>query len=172
MIKKINAILALLTGFLAIAHIFLRGGLLVGVFPFMMIMKAIDHSILLVFILHVCLSICILFFSGNPNFKYIQYNHSTFAQRAFGILLMIMIHCHSQNYFANGQLVQPSVIGMISEILFTFLFVAHFNISIDKGLTTLGLYNKKVEIIVKVLTIIYGLLAIYAIITYFVGGMR
>lgn len=169
MLKKINAITAFILSFLVLLHIVLMSLLLTGVVGFNPIFNTIGKLLLIVFVTHIIISLCIMFFYSGNGIKYPKLNKSTVEQRLSSIILLIMIHFHMRNYFSDNVLVQPSWFGYITEIIFTVLFMCHFMPSIDKGLLTLGINSKTVIMITKIIFILAFALSLVSVSVYFLG---
>lgn len=171
MLKKINAILSFITGIMAIGHTIAEGLILFGVTKPEPGIPIPGIILLSCFTLHVILSLVIVFFKSGNGITYPKLNKATVMQRIMALVLAFFIHTHANNYTSGGALVTPTVLGLITEILFVWSAFAHFNISTDKGLTTLGISKKPLVIVCRLLTIAAFVFALVAIFTYFLGAL-
>jgi len=171
MLKKINAMLSFITALLALAHTVIMGLTMIGVIGFNPVFSVIGIALLVVFSIHIALSLIVMFFTSGDGFKYPKLNISTIEQRLSAILLLLFVHFHMNNYFANGNLVKQSVLGLVTELLFSVIIMSHFMPSLEKGLTTLGLYGKTAVTIIKIIALACFIFSIVAILIYFVGAL-
>lgn len=171
MLKKINAVSAILLSIFVLLHIVFMSLLLLGVVEFLPVFGIIGKLLLTVFVTHIIISLCIVFLYSGNGIKYPKLNKSTVVQRLSSIILLVLIHFHMRDYFSDNVFVQPSWFGYISEMIFTVLLMCHFIPSIDKGLLSLGINSKTVSMIMKIIFILAFALSLVSVSVYFLGAI-
>jgi len=171
MIKKVNAVLAFLAAIAMLLHIAAMSAVLCGVSEFLPVFSVIGKALSRVFLLHVCLSVGIMFFSGGNGFRYPKLNKSTVVQRLSSLLLLIVIHFHMGNYFTDQGFVPPRMFGFVTELLLTALLLSHYLPSVDKGLLSLGINSKALTLIVRIVFLPAFALAFVSVCVYFLGAL-
>lgn len=181
-IKKINAVLGLLVMLVLLCHAGIMSvSLYTGWYNFS-ICKMFAKLTLAIFILHILLSLIILFFrhDGADVSVYKRANIRLIVQRASALCLIAFVHFHMKAYahMATGEVLSPvkAIVILIMEILFISFVLIHVAASFSKAFITLGILTspEKARImdrIVFVLLGIAGVIAIVGVTRFFIGGI-
>lgn len=171
-LRKINAVLSLITAFLLLDHaIFFsiwmlsRGRMAASATNMPWILVGLTA-------IHAVLSIVILIVNRKGGDKqeqkqknYFKLNISTYIQRITGMLMIILLALHiigSANYF------QPKILHAIFQPLFFIISLAHVSVSTGKALITLGIGNAKaVKIVDITVSIICAITLVASIIGFY-----
>lgn len=169
-LRKINAVLSLITAFLLLDHaIFFsiwmlsRGRMAASATNMPWILVGLTA-------IHAALSIIILIINrkskGEQKQKtYFKLNIPTYIQRITGMLMIILLALHiigSANYF------QPKILHAIFQPLFFIISLAHVSVSTAKALITLGIGNAKaVKIVDITVSIICAITLVASIIGFY-----
>lgn len=172
MLKKINAIFAYITGALILMHTITMGLTMLGKVELKPIFAIIGMALTGALSIHIFISLFIMFFNKGNVLQYAKLNKSTIEQRISAILLLLFIHIHGENYFSGGNAVAPGIYGFVTKILFSTLVMSHFMPSIDKGLITLGIYNKTLVYIIKAIALSVYIFTLVAISVCFLGAIK
>ena len=158
LLRKINAVISLLTAFFLLDHIIFNSILMFS-------RGKIEHSASVapwiltgLMALHAIISIYFAFAGHKGAEKrkckgYPQMNRVTLFQRISGILLIVFAALHIAG--ASGAMRTPYVIHMIVPPIFFTLALAHVAFSTDKAFITLGIGNAKfircTDVVVRVI---------------------
>lgn len=165
MLKKGNAVLALITFILLITHTVAEGLLLCGLIHYSALLKPIGYGLMGFFCLHALLSILLLFFNqGSGGRFYPSQNKQTAVQRLSAVLLLILIHFHSTDY-QNYQ--DPAAITFVPEALFVIVTTMHASASAEHAYITLGVSIKGVTIITRCLLFASAVLGMAGLVRFF-----
>lgn len=156
-LRKINAVLSLITSFLFLSHAMF---LSVWMLSRCSIQKSADNMprlLSMVVAIHAGISIFLLIrgskWAEKRKYKaYLQMNIPTYVQRITGILILLLVGLHiagAKNHF------QPKMLHAILHPLFFATALTHISVSVSMAMITLGIGNaqtvKIVDIILKVL---------------------
>lgn len=172
-IKKINAVLSMLTVLLLFAHSTYE----IIAYSFFIydvsVVKILARSFMTVAIIHVIISIIILLFFHEKKLltKYGKYNWRTLIQRisALAVIVLLAIHIKTANYLlSDGKTMAGIITVLIIEFLFFTSVMLHIGSSFSRAMISLGIITAKktqtrVDIIVSVICIIWLLAACIAI---------
>ena len=171
-LRKINAVLSLITTILLLAHaitvaswMLTRGKIIPfggHTLPKVLIWVAVAHtlvSILLMVTTHI----------GGKTHKgraYLKLNVPTMVQRISGVLMIIFTWLHIAG--AKGIIQPPQAVHAIVPPLFFLLVMSHITVSCSKAFITLGIGNarfiKCVDVVIKVIcaiTLIVDIIGFY-----------
>lgn len=155
-LKKINAIAALAVILLLAGHIsVMTFSLWTGWYNYR-ICKMLPRMALTILLIHILLSLVILFFSHDgADMKYRRLNAGTIVQRTSAIAMMILIHLHMNAYahVAAGITLSAgmTIFRIVTELLFFASVLAHIAVSCEKGCITLGIVRTEKTIrIIKI----------------------
>lgn len=144
-LRKINAVLALLTTVLLLAHaisvavwMFSKGKIIpIGghTLPKVLIWVTVAHVL-------VCIALMIFAHADNKIKKgrnYPKLNIPTMIQRISGVLMIVFTRLHIAG--AKGVINPPRIINAIASPFFFILVMAHIAVSGSKAFVTLGIGN-------------------------------
>lgn len=169
LLRKINAVISLLTVFFLLDHVIFNSILMFS-------RGKIEHSASVapwiltgLMALHAVISIYFAFAGHKGAEKrkckgYPQMNRVTLFQRISGILLIVFAALHIAG--ASGAMRTPYVIHMIVPPIFFTLALAHVAFSTDKAFITLGIGNARA---VKAVSVIIKMICAVALIAAIVG---
>ena len=146
MIKKVNAVLGLLTTALILFHIIYEtvSFLTFSYDPFLT--SLIAHILTFGVVLHVILSIIMLLFihdKGN-GFKYPKLNIRTLIQRISAVLIIFVTALHVNTFKLMNSVLNDTgtfCLIVISQVLFYAIVLLHISLSFSNSLITLGLIS-------------------------------
>lgn len=176
MIKKLNAVLGLVTILLMLVHVISMSLLLNGSIQFHKELIYIAMIFILLFIIHIFVSVVIMFFfnDGSSPMQYPSLNVRTIIQRSTAIIMVIFFHMHFEHYTktaADGTLifVQPDIGIFLAEAVLIITVVMHAAISLPKAFITLGITDneKRMKKIVRVSDIVGIVITLFAIVSLF-----
>lgn len=181
-LKKINAVLGLLTTLSLFAHAGIMSiSLHTGWYQYTLC-KGFARLTLSLMILHIVCSLAILFFyhDGSEAVLYKKANVRLILQRASALCLMIFLHVHRKAYghMATGETLSTgmAVFFMISEIIYICLVMIHISMSFSKAFITLGIVSStnQVAVIDRIIwgvCIVLLLVAGIGVAAFFTGGI-
>lgn len=165
MLKKGNAMLALIIYVLLITHTVEEGLLLCGLIRYSASFKSVGCGLMGIFSLHALLSVFLLFFNqGSSGRFYPSQNKQTAVQRLSAVLLLILIHFHCTDY-QNYQ--DPAAITFVPEALFVIVTTMHASASAEHAYITLGVSVKGVTIITRCLLFASAVLGMAGLVRFF-----
>ncbi|MGN1104060.1 MAG: hypothetical protein ACI4QI_04215 [Candidatus Coproplasma sp.] len=180
-LKKINAVCALLAMLAALCHIGIMSYSLWTGWYNLNVCKGFARATASLFILHALLSIIIFFFKhDNAGVRYKKCNAGVIIQRVTAISMLVLIHLHTSAYahVATGTVlsVGMAVFRIITEILFFGSVLVHMGDSCPKALITLGILpdERAFRIAAYISCIVCGLLFLAAsggVISFYVKGL-
>lgn len=149
-IKKLNAVLSWILTALLIGHIATTlNFLLTGAYDFQVMMK-LPRILAVVCILHVCLSIGIVFFmhDGSDLTKYRKLNQRTLVQRASGLMILLLVHPHVrmfESFLYESVPLAPGkkILVFLVEMLSFASIYTHLGCSFSRSLITMGLIRSE-----------------------------
>lgn len=170
-LRKINAVLSLLTTFLLLDHAIFFSLWMLSRCSIEKSVDAMPWILAILMGIHAVISILILLFSqkGKEKRKYNKYakmNLPTLVQRVSGILMLLLLVLHivgSSNHF------QPKLLHAILHPIFFTSALAHTSVSASKALITLGIGNTKVVRVVDVIMkVICGVLLVAGVAGFYI----
>ena len=178
MLKKLNAVLSLLTTLLLVDHALFFSAWMMSGGTITVSSSAMPYVLAGLMVVHAAISVFVLVVGGqdgegSKGKSYPKENISTIVQRLSGGLIIILLAMHITSAASDFQ---PKMLHAIIEPLFFAASFAHVALSTGKALTTLGVGNAKVikavNIVMKVLcaaALIFGVVSLY--IYLFAGAM-
>jgi succinate dehydrogenase/fumarate reductase cytochrome b subunit len=110
------------------------------------------YALLLCTILHAVLSIFLVTLGDGKKKKigYMKQNAGAYAQRIFGIVMIILIYLHMSAYGyinENGAYIlkEPTKLTFIAEVLLVLIAGGHIVLSLPKAAITLGMITQESE---------------------------
>lgn len=170
-LRKINAIAAVITSVLMMVHVTIMALLLGGFVHFAPWYKIVGYSFTGVFLIHVLLSIIVLFFCSEQGmtWRYASFQIRTIFQRLMAILIVILFHFHSNHYsviVTDGSVTvaAPTMVMFMLEALLMLAVILHVAVSVPKALITLGITTsaKSIGCTAKICDIAGIMLAVFA----------
>lgn len=149
-LKKLNAVLGLLTIALLIAH----AGYSAVSYIFMLyhpnVTKALSLPLLVIVCLHAILGMSLVFLhsDGTDLTAYPGYNKATIAQRVSAALIFPMLLLHIRTFALMSSAAEagakaPVVLLILVEVLFFGTIFTHIAVSFSRALITLGLLSSR-----------------------------
>ena len=171
LLRKINAIISLLTTILLLAHAILMSVWLISNGSVARSALIVPRILVGLMALHAFISIyfaaCSIDDGDRSNVKsYPKMNGATVFQRASGLLLIVLTALHVAS--AMGAVHMPHIVYVMVFSLFFAISLAHAAISTGKAFITLGIGNAKfvkgVSVVMKVIcaaTVFADILGLY-----------
>lgn len=149
-IKKLNAVCSWILIALLLVHIFTTlVYLAMGIFS-LKVMMTVPRVLAMVCILHVCLSLWIVFFmhDGSKFDRYGKLNQRTFMQRLSGLMILALVHPHVKifaSFIYDHSALAPArkLMVFVVEMLFFFAIYVHLECSFSRSLITMGLIRSE-----------------------------
>lgn len=172
-IKKINAILALLTMALLLAH---GGYQIVSYILYFynpVITKVLGGALATAYVLHAVLSMYIVFkVNDTVKITYRKRNIRTLIQRDTGMLSMLLFFFHAEGMMLLGKTAGTGwfYVMEFASFLFIMVLMVHVSISFSKAFVTLGLITdeKKVKVIDNVMAVICAVFFVVSVVVMFI----
>ena len=158
LLRKINAIISLLSTVLLLNHVIYVSGWMLFARPIVMSPPSVPWILAGLIAAHAFISIYIVASThleneGAKGKSYPKMNKNTVFQRVSGILLIVFIALHIAG--ATGAMQPPYIVHMIVPPLFFIIALAHAAVSTDKAFITLGIGNagfiKAAGIVIRVI---------------------
>lgn len=180
-LKKFNAILGLAIIAAVLCHAGTMTYSLITFWYDLTICKFFAHLSVALMIAHILTSICIFFFlHDGSSLRYSRMNKRTIIQRVTAVLMIILIHFHitAYSHMATGEALSQSqaIISCLTECLYIISVFLHTSVSFSKAFTTLGLISsskaaKRLDIAAFTVCTAAGIVALYAVISFFLGDI-
>lgn len=172
-LKKINAVLGLLTFALFFTHGIYQDVSYIVFYYNPILTKVLAYALAAAFTLHAVLSMVIVFRKNDTvKIDYKKRNIKTLIQRDTGMLSILLLPFHAGGIGLMGKTYGTPAFYVIEFLSFMFIGVisTHLAISFSKALITLGLVSdeKKVKIIDRAVAVISALFFIVTCIILFI----
>lgn len=180
MVKKLNALVSLICCLCLFGHCgTMTYSMMTGWYSFA-ICKNLAHATAITVGVHVALVLVIFFFLQDQSnmSRYKKENGRVMAQRASGLIMIIVLHAHVKNYgfIMSGE---PFLAGdkakvIILEFIFFLSVFMHLSSSFSKAFVSLGLISSKktltiVDRVMQVLCIVLFLVVMVTMVRFVVG---
>lgn len=149
-LKKINAVASWILIALLLVHIFTTLAYLLTGWVNMDIMMKAPRALAIVCVIHVCISLAIVFFmhDGSDFTRYGKLNQRTFMQRLSGLLILLLVHPHVKlfaGFIYENLPLNPGrkIFIFIVEMLFFGAIYTHLECSFSRSLITMGLIRSE-----------------------------
>lgn len=149
-LKKINAVASWILIALLLVHIFTTLAYLLTGWVNMDIMMKAPRALAIVCVIHVCISLAIVFFmhDGSDFTRYGKLNQRTFMQRLSGLMILLLVHPHVKLFasfiYENVPLsAGRKILVFAVEMLFFGAIYTHLECSFSRSLITMGLIRSE-----------------------------